>query len=118
METELPPGPRMPTALQTIGWWSRPTAYLERCRARYGRRGDELIFGLIEERRREDAGGDDVLALLLAARDEDGTPMSPAEPRDELVTALVAGHETTASQLADSLRRWPAALPGSELCAA
>jgi hypothetical protein len=38
METQLPPGPRMPTALQTIGWWSRPTAYLERCRARYGGR--------------------------------------------------------------------------------
>jgi cytochrome P450 len=267
METELPPGPRMPTALQTIGWWSRPSAFLERCRARYGRRftirllgqtpfvvlsdpeeikqlfqappdvlhpgegarilepivgrnsvilldedphlrqrklllpafhgesmqrlsglmselaeaevaswprgevialhprlqrltleiilravfglergtqldelrglltevlsfgesplslippaqrllagrgpiarleragarGDELIFALIEERRSEDAAGDDVLALLLAARDEDGSPMSPAELRDELVTALVAGHETTASQLA------------------
>jgi cytochrome P450 len=267
METQLPPGPRMPSALQTIGWWSRPSAFLERCRARYGRRftirllgqtpfvvlsdpeeikqlfqappdvlhpgegagilepivgpnsvilldedphlrqrklllpafhgesmqrlsglmtelaeaevaswprdealalhprlqrltleiilravfglkrgpqldelrglltevlsfgesplslippaqrllagrgplarlerasarGDELIFALIEERRGEHAAGDDVLALLLGARDEDGTPMSPAELRDELVTALVAGHETTASQLA------------------
>jgi cytochrome P450 len=278
METELPPGPRMPTALQTIGWWSRPTAYLERCRARYGRRFtikllgqtpfvvlsdpdeikqlfqappdvlhpgegarilepvvgpnsvilldeelhlqqrklllpafhgesmqrlsglmadlaeaevaswprgetvalhsrlqrltleiimravfglergaqldalrellteilafgesplslippaqrllagrgpvarlertsaqvDQLIFGLIEERRREDSVGEDVLTLLLGARHEDGSPMSPAELRDELMTALVAGHETTASQLAwgfERLAREPA----------
>src|ERR687894_762177 len=34
----LPPGPRMPTFLQGIGWWNRPTAFLERCRARYGKR--------------------------------------------------------------------------------
>lgn len=34
----LPPGPRMPTALQTLGWWSRPTAFMERCRRRYGHR--------------------------------------------------------------------------------
>jgi cytochrome P450 len=278
METALPPGPRMPTALQTIGWWSRPTAYLERCRARYGgrftirligqspfvvlsdpdeikqlfqappdvlhpgegarilepvvgpnsvilldeephleqrklllpafhgesmqrlsglmsdladaevatwprdetvalhprlqrltleiimrtvfglergaqldalrdllteilafgesplslippaqrllagrgpvarlertsARVDELIFGLVEERRREDSAGEDVLTLLLGARHEDGSPMSPAELRDELMTALVAGHETTASQLAwgfEQLAREPA----------
>jgi cytochrome P450 len=61
---------------------------------------DALIFELIDERRREGATGADVLALLLAAEHEDGSPMSPAELRDELMTALVAGHETTASQLA------------------
>ena len=43
--------------------------------------------------------------MLLGARDEDGAPMSPAELRDELVTALVAGHETTASQLAWAFER-------------
>lgn len=67
---------------------------------RLGKEADRLIFELIDERRREGEGGPDVLALLLAARHEDGSPMSPAELRDELVTALVAGHETTASQLA------------------
>ncbi len=67
---------------------------------RLGAEADGLIFELIDERRREGEGGPDVLALLLAARHEDGSPMSPAELRDELVTALVAGHETTASQLA------------------
>jgi cytochrome P450 family 135 len=63
-------------------------------------RSTEMIYELIEERRARGVDGDDVLSLLLSARDEDGEPMSPAEMRDELVTALVAGHETTASQLA------------------
>src|SRR5207244_5794956 len=40
-----PPGPRAPALLQTIGWWSRPTAYLERCRARYGRRFTVRLIG-------------------------------------------------------------------------
>jgi cytochrome P450 len=71
-------------------------------------RTDELIFALIEERR--SAGGDaderdDVLAMLLSARHEDDSPMSREELRDELMTALVAGHETTASQLAWALER-------------
>src|SRR5262245_25693772 len=34
----LPPGPRMPVFLQGMGWWTRPTAFMERCRARYGKR--------------------------------------------------------------------------------
>ena len=66
---------------------------------------DELIFSLIEQRRHDRDGGDDVLAMLLAARHEDGSPMSDQELRDELMTALVAGHETTASQLAWALER-------------
>jgi cytochrome P450 len=61
---------------------------------------DKLVYELIEERRAAGAEGVDVLALLLAATHEDGSPMSPVELRDELMTALVAGHETTASQLA------------------
>jgi len=47
----------------------------------------------------------DVLSLLLAARDEHGTPMGDAELRDELITLLVAGHETTASSLAWAMHR-------------
>src|SRR4051812_12102765 len=34
----LPPGPRLPVFLQGLGWWNRPTAFMERCRARYGKR--------------------------------------------------------------------------------
>jgi cytochrome P450 len=78
-----------------------PVARLERASTRT----DELIFELIEERRSEDQDGEDVLTLLLAARHEDGSPMSPTELRDELMTALVAGHETTASQLAWAFER-------------
>ena len=67
---------------------------------RLQRDADELIFELIDERRRQDVERDDVLAMLLAARHEDGSPMSQQELRDELLTLLVAGHETTASTLA------------------
>ena len=68
---------------------------------------DELIFALVEERRAtpEDTR-DDILSMLLGARHEaDGSPMSHQEIRDELMTSLVAGHETTASQLAWALER-------------
>jgi cytochrome P450 len=66
---------------------------------------DELLFELIDERRAGDGERDDVLAMLLEARHEDGSPMSPQELRDELMTLLVAGHETTASSLAWAFER-------------
>jgi cytochrome P450 len=70
---------------------------------------NELIFAVVDERRAEEADGaepgEDVLSMLLAARHEDDSPMTPQELRDELVTALVAGHETTASQLAWTFER-------------
>jgi cytochrome P450 len=62
-------------------------------------RADAFILALVDERRRAGKETDDVLSMLLAARDEDGRPMSDRELRDELVTLLVAGHETTASEL-------------------
>jgi len=66
---------------------------------------DELLFEQIEERREGDGERDDVLAMLLEARHEDGSPMSAQELRDELMTLLVAGHETTASSLAWAFER-------------
>lgn len=60
---------------------------------------DRELFALIDERRQEGSERDDVLAMLLSATHGDGSPMSDEEIRDELVTALVAGHETTASSL-------------------
>lgn len=60
---------------------------------------DRELFALIAERRRDDRERDDVLAMLIEAEHTDGSPMSEAEIRDELMTALVAGHETTASSL-------------------
>jgi cytochrome P450 len=66
---------------------------------------DRLLFELIDERRRGDGDRDDVLAMLLRAHHEDGSPMSAQELRDELMTLLVAGHETTASSLAWAFER-------------
>jgi cytochrome P450 family 135 len=68
---------------------------------------DSLIYQEIAARRR--AGGledrQDILSLLLEARHEDGRPMDDRELRDELVTLLVAGHETTANALAWAVER-------------
>jgi cytochrome P450 len=62
---------------------------------------DELIFSLIDERRAEGADRDDLLAMFLVARHaDDDSLMTHRELRDELITMLVAGHETTASELA------------------
>jgi cytochrome P450 len=70
---------------------------------------DEFIYEEIALRRAEladrDEPPDDVLSLLLAARHDDGSPMSDAELRDELVTVLAAGHETTATGLAWAMER-------------
>jgi cytochrome P450 len=68
---------------------------------------DELLFELISERRAEGEVSErnDVLAMLLEARHEDDSPMSEQEIRDELLTLLVAGHETTATTLAWAFER-------------
>ena len=66
---------------------------------------DELIFALIEERRREGHGaGRDLLNMLLAAINPDGSPFSDRQVRDNLVSVIVAGHETTAATLAWSFQ--------------
>jgi cytochrome P450 family 135 len=68
---------------------------------------DETIAAIIADRRTYDdlEDRDDVLSMLLLARHEDGSPMDAVELRDELVTLLVAGHETTATALAWALER-------------
>ncbi|RCJ21654.1 hypothetical protein A6S26_23015 [Nostoc sp. ATCC 43529] len=64
----------------------------------------ELIYAEIDDRRNQDRPpGSDVLSLLMSARDETGQPMSNAELHDELITLLIAGHETTASAIAWAL---------------
>jgi cytochrome P450 family 135 len=66
-----------------------------------------LIIGEIEERRTafDLEERDDILSLLVAARHEDGSPMSNSEIHDELLTLLVAGHETTATALSWAIER-------------
>jgi cytochrome P450 len=68
---------------------------------------DELIYAEIADRRAAPDGDerDDVLSLLLRARHEDGSPMTDTELRDELMTLLTAGHETTATGLAWAFER-------------
>ena len=79
---------------------------------RYRRRYNEIIAELIAEARNDPAFEDrsDVLALLLQARYEDGSPIPDDHIADELLTLLSAGHETTATTLAwaiERLRRHP-----------
>jgi cytochrome P450 len=91
-----------PALRRHLGPWS-PWARFQRARAAL----DEFIYEEIDLRRGAlDAGErDDVLSLLLSARYEDGKKMSDEELRDELVTILAAGHETTATGLAWAIER-------------
>jgi cytochrome P450 len=68
---------------------------------------DEVVYDEIADaRRRTDLEErEDILSLLLLARHEDGSPMSDVELRDELMTLLTAGHETTATSLAWAMER-------------
>jgi unspecific monooxygenase len=61
---------------------------------------DQLLYAEIQDRRdHPDPSRTDILTLMMAARDENGEPMTDVELRDELMTLLIAGHETTASAL-------------------
>jgi len=100
----------VPAARRELGGLS-PFARLRRVLERT----DALIYELIAERHAQERTQEreDVLAMLVCARDADGRPLSDVELRDELMTLLVAGHETTASALAwcfEQLTRAPAAL--------
>jgi cytochrome P450 len=98
----------MPPALRRdLGPWS-PWGRVQRQRKRY----DEIIAALVSDARADPAFEDrnDVLALMLQARYEDGSPIAEDHIADELLTLLAAGHETTATTLAwaiERLRRHP-----------
>ena len=59
----------------------------------------QLLYEEIRERREQNQSSDDILSLLIMAQDSSGISMSDEEIHDELMTLLVAGHETTASAL-------------------
>jgi cytochrome P450 len=98
----------LPQALRRdLGPWS-PWGRVQRSRRRY----NAIIAELIAEARSDSAldARTDVLALMLQARYEDGSPISDDHIADELLTLLAAGHETTATTLAwtvERLRRHP-----------
>lgn len=82
-----------------LGAWSPWGKFLRR-----RKQLDELIYQEIHERRQQtEFQGEDILSLLLSARDENGESMTDVELRDELMTMLFAGHETTAIALAWAL---------------
>jgi cytochrome P450 len=92
-----------PPLRRSFGRWS-PWARFAAARAEL----DAFVYEEIALRREELARGeehDDVLSLLMGARHDDGSPMNDAELRDELVTILGAGHETTATGLAWAIER-------------
>jgi cytochrome P450 len=109
----MDPGPRLETVREALtrilDFATRPMTlvpYLQKemgGRSRWAKflalrkQADAHVYELIAE---HSGGGDDVLSMLMEARHEDGSPMSSKELRDELMTLLVAGHETTASSLA------------------
>lgn len=90
----LPPARRAPFGR---GPWAR---FLE-----IRGRTDELIYAEIRDRRESPGEGSEIINSLVAAHHEDGAPMSDEEIHDELLTLLVAGHETTATQLAFTIER-------------
>ncbi len=74
---------------------------------------DRLLRDELAAHRASPDGREDILAMLIASRDEDGQGLSDAELGDQLLTLLLAGHETTATSLAwcfERLTRHPAAL--------
>ena len=89
----------IPALQQDWGAWS-PWGRLVRQRAQI----DAMLYAEIQTRRANpDQLGDDILSLMLTARDETGIPMTDQELRDEMMTLLFAGHETTATAIAWAL---------------
>jgi cytochrome P450 len=82
--------------LQALRGPLTPWARMRRAR----RRLDDLIFGEIARRRHSGERGEDVLSLLLDATDEDGSRLSDRHVRDQVMTLLFAGHDTTTSTVA------------------
>ena len=108
---------------QGLGFWSRdyflqvlrgprtPFTQMQQARAAL----DRVIFGEITRRRRTGERGQDVLSLLLDATDEDGNRLEDQQVRDEVMTLLFAGHDTTTSTVAFmfyELARHPEAVSG------
>ncbi|MBW4474473.1 MAG: cytochrome P450 [Stenomitos rutilans HA7619-LM2] len=88
-----------PVLQKDLGAWSPWGKFI-----REQRQIDALIYDEIAERRtKDDRDRIDILSMLMAARDEAGQPMTDQELRDELMTLLFAGHETTATAMSWAL---------------
>jgi len=79
--------------LRRLAWWRRS---LDEIRDEW----DKIVFKIIADRRGSDAKADNLLSMLLRARDsEDESALSDVEVRDEIITMILAGHETMANTL-------------------
>jgi hypothetical protein len=87
----------LPPLQQDLGAWSPWGKFL-----RLRQQIDDLLYAEIDDRRAQSEPIDrsDILSLLITARDQSGEPLSNVELRDQLMTLLLLGHETTASGLA------------------
>jgi cytochrome P450 len=107
---------------EALGYWGRdyavqmlrgpgsPWRAMNRAKAKL----DRVIFAEIARRRSSGERGVDILSLLLDASDEDGSRLSDGELRDQVMTLLFAGHDTTTSTVAFmfyELARNPAEVP-------
>jgi cytochrome P450 len=93
---------------EALGFWAHdylvqllrgpgsPWRRMLRARARL----DALIYAEIDRRRTQDEHGEDILSLLIEATDEDGATLSKRHIRDEVMTLMFAGHDTTTSTVA------------------
>lgn len=89
----------IPALQKDLGAWSPWGKFVRQRQAI-----DRLIYDEISTRRVENnTSGEDILSLMMSAKDENGQSMTDVELRDELMTLLFAGHETTASALAWAL---------------
>jgi cytochrome P450 len=82
-----------PYAMQILRGPASPWRRMHRSRVLL----DRVIYGEIAERRRSPRRGEDILSLLMEATDEDGAGFSDRELRDQVMTLLFAGHDTTTS---------------------
>jgi unspecific monooxygenase len=85
----------IPFFQQDLGAWSPWGRFL-----RLRQQIDQLLYAEIADRRQTQTDRHDILSLLMAAQDETGQGMTDQELRDEMMTLLLAGHETTASAMA------------------
>jgi cytochrome P450 len=104
----------MPRLLNVGPWWSLAIAkpklqryFPWRRLRRYMQEADRLLYAEIAERRADPnlAERTDALAMLVQAAGDDGNGMSDKELRDQLITLLVAGHDTTATGLSWAMER-------------
>jgi cytochrome P450 len=82
---------------QSESWLEKATHRIQRRQAEAAREMQAIIDGIVAQRKASPVDNGDLLSMLMAARDDEGQPMSDAQLRDEVITLFLAGHETTAN---------------------